>query len=99
MSPLLILFILFNLITFSVFALDKYCAIKEKSRYSEKSLHTISLLGGFVGAWLAMILVRHKIKKRNFMIIELLIGLVWILCLIEYYYYTQGTTCFICQVF
>jgi uncharacterized membrane protein YsdA (DUF1294 family) len=65
-----------SLATFFTFALDKLKAKQRElmpaRRISEKTLHTLSLLGGFPGALLAMHLVRHKTHKPLFRAIALL---------------------------
>jgi len=63
----LILYLLvINLITFFIFAIDKFKAINSSRRVSEKKLWFLSLIGGSVGALLAMNLFRHKTKKLSF---------------------------------
>lgn len=68
-----------NTLIFILFGFDKYKAIKTKQRISEKTLHTISLLGGFLGAIFGMLFFRHKIKKMKFIAIEITIFLFWII--------------------
>lgn len=64
--------ILFSFISFVLFGVDKYRAIKykkyAKSRISENTLLLWSFLGGTVGSVLGMILFWHKIKKGSFLI-------------------------------
>jgi uncharacterized membrane protein YsdA (DUF1294 family) len=60
-----------NIITFIIFGLDKYLAIKEKRRISERTLLTLSLLGGCYLELIAMELFRHKTKKLIFYIVNL----------------------------
>lgn len=55
-----------NLITFIVCTLDKFFAIKQKRRISEKALFFLSALGGSIGMYLGMYLVRHKTKHLRF---------------------------------
>lgn len=83
-EPLMILAAL-NLISFMVYGLDKQFAINNKRRISENNLHTLSILGGFVGSTLAMMLFRHKIKKVKFMLIHSAIFIGWILALYFYF--------------
>jgi len=72
--------ILLSLITFILFGIDKYRAIKytreNGNRISEKTLFIWSFLGGTVGAVLAMIVFRHKIKKGEFLIKFFIVTLV-----------------------
>lgn len=83
-EPLMILAAL-NLISFIVYGLDKQLAINNKRRISENNLHTLTILGGFVGSTLAMMLFRHKIKKVKFMLIHSAIFIGWILSLYFYF--------------
>ena len=53
-------------VTFAVFAWDKHRAKRGGWRVSEKTLHTLELLGGWLGAWCAMRWLRHKSVKRAY---------------------------------
>ena len=55
-----------NLVTFCAFAVDKLKAMADAWRISEKTLLTLSVLGGAVGGWIAMQLCRHKTKTPIF---------------------------------
>ncbi|MBO5720032.1 MAG: DUF1294 domain-containing protein [Bacteroidales bacterium] len=57
-----------NLIAFILFAVDKYKSKKSKWRISERTLIVISLIGGSVGALLAMKKFHHKTKHKKFTI-------------------------------
>lgn len=59
---------LINVITFAVFALDKYNAKTDAWRISERTLFSFAIVGGSVGALLAMIACRHKTRKPKFKI-------------------------------
>jgi len=66
MKGLILLFLIFNLITFFVFGYDKYLARSNRRRISEKMLLTLAFFGGSVGAVFAQKIFRHKSKKyRN----------------------------------
>ena len=54
--------IFINIITFILFAIDKLKAIKEKSRVRNKTLFTLAILGGSIGAFLGMYTFHHKTK-------------------------------------
>lgn len=55
-----------NLLTFAVFGLDKFRAVRQKSRIRITTLLALSFCGGSVGGILGMILFRHKIRKSYF---------------------------------
>ncbi|CAN7381955.1 DUF1294 domain-containing protein [Acidovorax sp. LjRoot129] len=55
-----------NLVTFWTYAADKNAATQRRWRTPESSLHLLSLLGGWPGAWLAQQTLRHKSSKREF---------------------------------
>lgn len=55
-----------NIITFVLFAIDKYNAIKHKTRIRIVTLLGFSFIGGSVGGLIAMYLLRHKTKKDYF---------------------------------
>ncbi|PIY93291.1 MAG: DUF1294 domain-containing protein, partial [Candidatus Magasanikbacteria bacterium CG_4_10_14_0_8_um_filter_32_14] len=65
-STILAYFVLINFITFITFGIDKGKAINNNRRVSEKTLWVMSLLGGSLGALLAMKTFRHKTKKLSF---------------------------------
>lgn len=77
-----------SLITLGVFWFDKQRAVSAdgRRRVPEKTLHTLSLLGGFPGAWAAMRWVRHKNRKTAFVIttaaITLVHAIAWTLVLL-----------------
>lgn len=55
-----------NVITFLVYAYDKGVAGSERTRVSEGALLLLALIGGTVGALLAMITLHHKTVKMTF---------------------------------
>lgn len=57
-----------NLLGIIVTVADKKKAIKGKYRIPELDLWLIALLGGSLGTYIAMKIVRHKTKHKNFMI-------------------------------
>ncbi|WP_346985606.1 DUF1294 domain-containing protein [Chryseobacterium sp. POE27] len=60
--------LLINIFSFILFGIDKRKAIKHQRRISEFTLLSITFLGGTVGALLGMVVFRHKISKRNFLL-------------------------------
>ncbi len=55
-----------NLMTFSVYAHDKYAAQKSRWRVKEDTLHIFSSIGGWPSAWFAQQTLRHKSRKVEF---------------------------------
>ena len=60
--------VLFNLITFIIYGIDKFKAKKGMWRISESTLLFLALLGGSVGAWLGIKMWRHKTQHWKFRI-------------------------------
>lgn len=63
---LIIYIIIINIITFSVFGIDKLKAVKNKWRIPEKILFLLSIIGGSVGGLAGMYTFRHKTQKPAF---------------------------------
>ena len=63
--------IVINVITFFTYGIDKYLAIKNKKRISEKKLLTMSLIGGCYLGICAMYFFHHKTLKMKFKIVNL----------------------------
>lgn len=60
--------IICSIFSFIQMGYDKRKAIKRQWRVPEKSLWLLALIGGAPGAFLGMIVFRHKIKKTKFVI-------------------------------
>ena len=60
--------VIINFIGFIIMGYDKRRAIKNKWRVPEKSLMSVSLIGGSVGMLLGMKFFRHKTKHKLFII-------------------------------
>lgn len=78
---LLALFIVFDVLTFFLYLIDKFCAKMGWRRVPEKYLLLLALPGG-VGALSGMLLARHKIRKRYFVILCTVMSIVQAVCLI-----------------
>ena len=76
MKGVIILFVIFNLITFVVFGADKFLARANRQRISEKTLLNLALIGGSVGAVFAQKLFRHKTKKYQY--------LYWVILVVQF---------------
>ena len=61
-------YLIINISTFIIYGIDKYLAIKNLYRISEKILLLLSILGGSIGALISMYLFHHKTKKAKFII-------------------------------
>lgn len=57
-----------NLISVIVTAYDKHCAVKKRWRVKESTLMLLSALGGSVGMYITMLLIKHKTKHLKFML-------------------------------
>ena len=66
--PILIIIILFNLIAFALFGIDKKLAIKNKRRIPISVLFIVSAIGGTIGAILGMLVFHHKTSKMYFIL-------------------------------
>jgi uncharacterized membrane protein YsdA (DUF1294 family) len=84
-------FLFINIVTFVVYAYDKFVSKHaSKRRISEIELHTFAVIGGFLGATLAMAIFHHKIAKSSFLVKHIVILLIWIVLIT--YYFTQLNT-------
>ncbi|MDN4013411.1 DUF1294 domain-containing protein [Chryseobacterium gambrini] len=57
-----------NFFSFIIYRADKRKAEKHERRISEKKLLAVSFFGGTLGAFLAMVIFRHKISKTSFVL-------------------------------
>ena len=62
-------YLVFSLITFVAYALDKSAARKGRWRTKEGTLHLLALVGGWPGALVAQQTLRHKSKKASFKVV------------------------------
>lgn len=58
-----------NLLTFAAYGYDKKAALAGRWRVPEKTLHSMSLIGGTLGASIAQKYFRHKTKKSSFRLV------------------------------
>ena len=66
-----------NLVTFIIYWFDKWMARANSWRVPELILWLLALLGGSVGALLAVELLRHKSKKLSFQLV------LWLIILLQ----------------
>lgn len=64
----IIYLLIINILAAVVTMVDKRKSIKGKWRVSEKNLFAIALLGGSVGMYITMRIIRHKTRHNSFMI-------------------------------
>ena len=69
MKTILLLLVAVNLVSFTLYGLDKLKAKKGLWRIRESTLLLIALLGGSVGALLGMEVFRHKTKHWQFKVL------------------------------
>ena len=65
----LVIYFAASVITFIAFAWDKSAARNNRWRTAESSLHLMSLLCGWPGAFAAQRLLRHKSSKKEFLFV------------------------------
>ncbi len=63
---LLIYLLIINILTFIIFAVDKYKAIKNRRRVRITVLLFLAFIGGTIGALCGIYFLRHKTKKNYF---------------------------------
>ena len=66
MNYLIIYIITINILSFVMFGIDKWKAKKRKYRISEKTLLSVAIIGGGIGALIAMYIFHHKTKHPKF---------------------------------
>jgi uncharacterized membrane protein YsdA (DUF1294 family) len=68
-----------SILTFTLYGIDKYKAIRHKWRIPETTLIAAAFLGGAPGALLGMACFHHKTRKWKFRILVPLALIVWIM--------------------
>ena len=58
--------LIINVVTFALYGIDKWKAIHNRWRIREATLLITALIGGSLGAFIAMQMFRHKTKKWYF---------------------------------
>ena len=81
-EEILIILLALNIITFIVYGIDKLKAKKGWWRIPETTLLLLAAIGGSIGAWLGMMVWRHKTQHLKFKygvpaIILLQVAFVW----------------------
>ena len=65
---ILIIYIIWNVVTFAQMGLDKLFAVKDKWRIRERTLLICAFLMGGVGSIIGSVVFHHKTKKAKFVI-------------------------------
>jgi uncharacterized membrane protein YsdA (DUF1294 family)/cold shock CspA family protein len=85
-----------SLITFIVYTIDKSAAQNGRWRTKESTLHTLSLIGGWPGAFIAQKKLHHKSSKKEFQ------SVYWVTVLLNlgglFWLYTENGTNFLNRV-
>ena len=55
-----------NVVTFFLYGIDKFKAQHDRWRIPESVLIGLAIIGGSIGAWLGMIIWRHKTQHKKF---------------------------------
>ena len=64
----IIYILLINIVAIIITGYDKLCAQNRKWRVKERTLMLISMLGGSMGMYITMQLIRHKTRHLKFML-------------------------------
>ena len=76
-----------NAVTFLAYGVDKRAAMRGAWRVPEVNLHTLEFLGGWIGAFAAQKVFRHKTKKKSYRImfwLMLVLQLAAIIIILQY---------------
>ena len=75
-----------NVVTFFLYGIDKFKAQHARWRIPESVLIGLAVIGGSIGAWLGMMVWRHKTQHKKFkygipliLIIQIAL-LIWAVC-------------------
>ena len=63
-----LVYLVLSVVSFVQYAVDKRAARQNARRLPESSLQLVSLLGGWPGSIAAQQLLRHKTRKRSFLV-------------------------------
>ncbi|MCF0113855.1 MAG: DUF1294 domain-containing protein [Erysipelotrichaceae bacterium] len=69
MQIIFIYYVSINILTYLIYFLDKYKAVKQYYRTPERTLIILAFLGGALGAYLSMHIHHHKTLKWKFRIL------------------------------
>ena len=67
-----------NIVTFMAYGADKRAAVRGMWRVPEANLHTLEFLGGWIGAFVAQKVFRHKTKKKSYRV------MFWLMLILQF---------------
>jgi uncharacterized membrane protein YsdA (DUF1294 family) len=79
LQVLLVWLLVINVVTAVAYAWDKVQARRGNRRIPERTLLLLNLAGGFIGAWIVFLGMRHKTLHRSFWFVQSLATILWIL--------------------
>ena len=82
---MLIYLLLINVISFTVYGIDKFFSIKHWYRISEFILLCFGFIGGIIGSILGIKVFNHKTKKIKFKIYLCIFSLLWFVLVYLFY--------------
>ncbi|KAK8799986.1 hypothetical protein WA588_002805, partial [Blastocystis sp. NMH] len=71
-------YLVMGVISFALYALDKWKAVNGMWRIPERVLLTSTAIGGFIGSAAGMILCHHKTQKSLFWIVLIGSSVIWV---------------------
>lgn len=83
---LLIYLGIINFISCLLYGVDKLKAVKNQWRIPEFTLLSITVAGGALGAWIAMMMFHHKTKKMLFEVLVPLSFVAWIVIVLSIFH-------------
>lgn len=69
-------FAVLSLLAFFMMRIDKKQSQRRGQRISEKNLWSVAIFGGGIGAYLGMMMFRHKTKHTNFRVGFLMLAVI-----------------------
>lgn len=75
-----------NIIACLLYGMDKMKAVQNQWRIPEITLLAFTMLGGALGAWIAMMMFHHKTKKMLFEVIVPLSLVAWIVIVLSIFH-------------
>jgi len=82
MKWLTLWYLVASAVTFIAFAIDKSRARRGDWRTPERTLYGLSAVGGFVGAFAGMLVLRHKNRKPAFWLVNAIIAIVHVAAIV-----------------